>query len=330
MHVIALVNTLNLKKLGHLGVDQLEFVEKDVAGLSSDTPIIVFSHIPLFAMYPDWGWGTDDATQALSYLRRFSSVTCLNGHVHQLFSKTEGNVTFYSGTTTAYPLPHPGDGPAPKPVTLPAGKLARRAGHPRGQLHQGSDRPGIERGQAAMTLTDIMLRIGFAASLAVSAASHAYLYVHGYQHIPTIGTAFLIQASVSFALALLILAGRARMAALGCGRGGGGSLVAFALSRTVGLFGFSERGWEPSPYAAISVCAEVLTVLLWAGALVRWRWLTEVPQPHLDESARLRPLLARALDRVSALDLRAKIAATAFLNADRAGIAEVDTAGQPF
>ncbi|MDT5009606.1 MAG: hypothetical protein QOH57_1223, partial [Mycobacterium sp.] len=120
VHVIALVNTLNLKKLGHLGTDQLEFVEKDVAGLSSDTPIIVFSHIPLFAMYPDWGWGTDDATQALSYLRRFSSVTCLNGHVHQLFSKTEGNVTFYSGTTTAYPLPHAGDGPAPKPLTLPA------------------------------------------------------------------------------------------------------------------------------------------------------------------------------------------------------------------
>jgi 3',5'-cyclic AMP phosphodiesterase CpdA len=123
VHVIGLVNTLNLQKLGHLGPDQLEFIEKDVAPLSSDTPIIVFSHIPLFAMYPDWGWGTDDATQALSYLKRFSSVTCLNGHVHQLFSKTEGNVTFYSGTTTAYPLPAPGQGPAPKPMTLPAGKL---------------------------------------------------------------------------------------------------------------------------------------------------------------------------------------------------------------
>jgi 3',5'-cyclic AMP phosphodiesterase CpdA len=123
VHVIALVNTLKGRKLGHLGVEQLEFVEKDVARLSSDTPIIVISHIPLFAMYPDWGWGTDDAAQALGYLRRFASVTCLNGHVHQLFSKREGNVTFYSGTTTAYPLPHPGDGPAPKPVTLPAGKL---------------------------------------------------------------------------------------------------------------------------------------------------------------------------------------------------------------
>jgi hypothetical protein len=138
VHVIGLVNTLNLKKLGHLGADQLEFIEKDVAALSPDTPIIVFSHIPLFAMYPDWGWGTDDATQALSYLRRFSSVTCLNGHVHQLFSKTEGNVAFYSGTTTAYPLPHPGDGPGPKPLNLPAGKLhdalgIREVSYTRGQ-----------------------------------------------------------------------------------------------------------------------------------------------------------------------------------------------------
>jgi Icc protein len=123
VHFITLVNTLSLEKLGHLGTDQLEFVRKDVAGLSSDTPIVVFSHIPLFAMYPNWGWGTDDATQALAYLRRFSSVTCLNGHVHQLFTKTEGNITFHSATTTAYPLPHPGQAPAPAPVTLPAGKL---------------------------------------------------------------------------------------------------------------------------------------------------------------------------------------------------------------
>jgi 3',5'-cyclic AMP phosphodiesterase CpdA len=123
VHVISLVNTLSLEKLGHLGSEQLDFVRNDVAGLSNDTPIVVFAHIPLFAMFPGWGWGTDDAVQALSYLRRFSSVTCLNGHVHQLFSKTEGNVTFHSATTTAYPLPHPGDGPAPTPVTLPAGKL---------------------------------------------------------------------------------------------------------------------------------------------------------------------------------------------------------------
>lgn len=149
VHLIALVNTLNLRKLGHLGTDQLEFVKKDVARLSSDTPIIVFSHIPLFAMYPQWGWGTDDATQALSYLRRFSSVTCLNGHVHQLFSKTEDNVTFYSGTTTAYPLPRPGDGPAPKPVTLPAGKLRDALG-----IREVS----YARGEAALALKETALQ----------------------------------------------------------------------------------------------------------------------------------------------------------------------------
>ncbi|AGP65861.1 metallophosphoesterase [Mycobacterium intracellulare] len=149
VHLIALVNTLNLRKLGHLGVDQLEFVKKDVGHLPSDTPIIVFSHIPLFAMYPQWGWGTDDAAQALSYLRRFSSVTCLNGHVHQLFSKTEDNVTFHSGTATAYPLPRPGDGPAPKPVTLPAGKL-------RDAL--GIREVGYTTGESALALKERALR----------------------------------------------------------------------------------------------------------------------------------------------------------------------------
>ncbi|MFD7341069.1 metallophosphoesterase family protein [Streptomyces violascens] len=143
VHVIALVNSLNLKKLGHLGADQLEFVRKDVAGLSGDTPIVVFSHIPLFAMYPAWGWGTDDAVLALSCLRRFASVTCLNGHVHQLFTKTEGHVTFHSATTTAYPLPHPGDGPAPAPVTLPAGRLRQALGIRDVTYKRGSGSPVV-------------------------------------------------------------------------------------------------------------------------------------------------------------------------------------------
>jgi len=139
VHFIALVNTLNLEKLGHLGTEQLDFVRQDVAALHSDTPIVVFSHIPLFAMYPDWGWGTDDALQALSYLKRFSSVTCLNGHVHQLFSKTEGNVTFHSATTTAYPLPKPGTAAAPAPVTLPAGQLRQALG-----IREVSYQPGAQ------------------------------------------------------------------------------------------------------------------------------------------------------------------------------------------
>jgi Icc protein len=128
VHIISLVNTTSVDALGHLGPDQLDFVRRDVAGLSSETPVIVFSHIPLFAMYPTWGWSTDDAVTLLAMLRRFGSVTCLNGHVHQLFTKTEGNVTFHSAAPTCYPLPLPGHAPAPLPVTLPAGRLAAALG----------------------------------------------------------------------------------------------------------------------------------------------------------------------------------------------------------
>lgn len=115
---------------------------------------------------------------------------------------------------------------------------------------------------------NIFLRLALAASLAVTAFSHAYLYVHGYQHIPMIGTSFLIQASVSFSLALLVAAGGPWWLEWSAAALAGGSLVAFALSRTVGLFGFTERGWDPAPHAALSVGSEVLCVVLWAAALV--------------------------------------------------------------
>src|ERR1700757_1236288 len=112
------------------------------------------------------------------------------------------------------------------------------------------------------------LRLGLAVSLAVSAVIHAYLYIHGYQHIPMIGTAFLIQASVSFALSLLIVVGGPWWLDWAAAAMAGGSLVAFVLSRTVGLLGFTERGWDPSPHAALSVASEALCVLLWGGAFV--------------------------------------------------------------
>ena len=121
-----------------------------------------------------------------------------------------------------------------------------------------------------MTVTGLLIRIGFAASLVISAASHAYLYVHGYRHIPDIGAAFLTQASVSFAIALLILLGGPGWLRWAGAAVAGGSLAAFVLSRTGGVLGFSELGWDPAPHAALSVGAEVLTVLLWAGDLVRW------------------------------------------------------------
>jgi hypothetical protein len=119
-----------------------------------------------------------------------------------------------------------------------------------------------------MTFAGVITRIGIAAALAVSGISHAYLYIHGYQHIPTIGAAFILQASVSFAVAALILIGGPGWLRWAAAMVAGGALVAFVLSRTVGLFGFSERGWQPSPHAAVSVVAELLTVGLWVAYLI--------------------------------------------------------------
>jgi 3',5'-cyclic AMP phosphodiesterase CpdA len=130
VHFIGLVNVVNLKAggLGDLGADQLAWIEDDVKGLSASTPIVVFAHIPLWTIYPDWGWGTDDAAQALSYLKRFGSVTVLNGHIHQVMQKVEGNVTFHTARSTAFPQPAPGQGPSPGPMKVPDDQLRTMLG----------------------------------------------------------------------------------------------------------------------------------------------------------------------------------------------------------
>ena len=129
-HFIGLVNVLNLKAggLGTLGHEQLEWLEKDVAKLKSSTPIVVFAHIPLWSVYPQWGWGTDDSEQALSYMKRFGSVTVLNGHIHQTMQKIEGNITFHTACSTAFPQPQPGQADAPGPMKVPAEKLRSMLG----------------------------------------------------------------------------------------------------------------------------------------------------------------------------------------------------------
>jgi hypothetical protein len=127
----------------------------------------------------------------------------------------------------------------------------------------------------------VIARLALSLSLAVSGVVHAYLYVHGYQHIPNIGPAFLWQASAFCALGVLILAGGPAWLRWAAALGAAGSIAAFALSRTVGLLGFSERGWEPSPYAVISIVAEVLTVLIVAATALPRRTTSSVaPAPH--------------------------------------------------
>jgi 3',5'-cyclic-AMP phosphodiesterase len=135
VHFIALINVFNFQPgfksagLATLGDDQLEWLEKDVAGRSASTPIVVLAHLPLWTIYEQWGWGTADAGRALGYLKRFGSVTVLNGHIHQIIQKVEGNVTFHTAASTAFPQPAPGTAAAPGPMKqVPAGELRKYLG----------------------------------------------------------------------------------------------------------------------------------------------------------------------------------------------------------
>jgi 3',5'-cyclic-AMP phosphodiesterase len=125
VHFVGLVNVMNLKAggLGSLGGEQLEWLEKDVKHLSKSTPVVVFAHIPLWSVYPEWGWGTEDSAQALGYLNKFGSVSVLNGHIHQVMQKVEGNVTFHTAMSTAFPQPKPGTAPSPGPMKVPDEQL---------------------------------------------------------------------------------------------------------------------------------------------------------------------------------------------------------------
>jgi 3',5'-cyclic AMP phosphodiesterase CpdA len=123
VHFIGLVNVVQLEGMGRLGQPQLDWLKKDLAGLKNSVPIVLFAHIPLWAVYPTWGWGTSDSEQALAMLKRFGSVTVLNGHIHQVMQKVEGNVSFHTATSTAFPQPAPGSAPSPGPLKVPAEKL---------------------------------------------------------------------------------------------------------------------------------------------------------------------------------------------------------------
>src|SRR5947207_522421 len=131
VHFIGLVNVMNLQAggLGVLGDEQLKWLAKDVEGLGDSTPIVVFAHVPLWTIYPKWGWGTQDSEQALALLKRFANVTVLNGHIHQVLQKVEGNVTFHTARSTAFPQPEPGKADSPGPLkNVPAEKLKSMLG----------------------------------------------------------------------------------------------------------------------------------------------------------------------------------------------------------
>jgi 3',5'-cyclic-AMP phosphodiesterase len=123
VHFVGLNNCVQVDAMGNLGADQLAWLKADLGGLSASTPVVVFAHIPLWMVYEKWGWGTQDGATALSYMKRFGSVTVLNGHIHQIVQKVEGNVSFHTAMSTAFPQPAPGAAPGPGPMAVPAGKL---------------------------------------------------------------------------------------------------------------------------------------------------------------------------------------------------------------
>ncbi|MBV9653147.1 MAG: metallophosphoesterase [Acetobacteraceae bacterium] len=144
VHFVGLNNVQDLKAggLGNLGRDQLTWLERDLAGRASSQPIVVFAHVPLWTVSQEWGWGTDDGAQALALLRRFGSVTVLNGHIHQIMQKVEGTVAFHTACSTAFPQPAPGTAASPGPIKdLPAGRLRSTLGVTR--IARVAGKPGL-------------------------------------------------------------------------------------------------------------------------------------------------------------------------------------------
>ena len=144
-HFMALVNVAELKGggMGSLGPEQLAWIEADLKDRSASTPIVVFAHIPLWTVYPQWGWGTEDSARALDLLKRFGSVTVLNGHIHQVMQKVEGNVTFHTARSTAFPQPAPGSAPSAGPMKVPAEQLRTMLGIANVTFKQGEARLAI-------------------------------------------------------------------------------------------------------------------------------------------------------------------------------------------
>lgn len=138
VHYVALVNVFDFESMGVLGADQLAWLEGDLAPLPAAQPVVVFAHVPLYALYPQWGWTTQDGARALSLLARFDAVTVLNGHIHQVIEHREGNIRFATANATAYPQPAPGSAPKPGPKTLPPTELLHAIGYRTVELGAGA------------------------------------------------------------------------------------------------------------------------------------------------------------------------------------------------
>ena len=203
MHFIGLINVFDFQPgfksagLAQLGDEQLEWMEKDVAPLCGSTPIVVLAHLPLWTVYEKWGWGTADSGRALGYLKRFGSVTVLNGHIHQIMQKVEGNLTFHTAISTAFPQPAPGAAPAPGPMLVPPEQLPKQLGLRTVNYVPGKQHPGPDRNPARglgsrsddrplFVAAACRRRCGAsAADPATRAAAPATVVIDGYEYNPS-------------------------------------------------------------------------------------------------------------------------------------------------
>ncbi|HEY1655259.1 MAG TPA: metallophosphoesterase [Candidatus Tumulicola sp.] len=139
VHYVALVNVDDFaaESMGALGTEQLAWLESDLRSIPRSRPVVVFAHVPLYALYPAWGWTTADGSKALALLAPFDRVTVLNGHIHQVIEHLEGNIRFASANATAYPQPAPGTAPKPGPLVLPHDQLLHVIGYRTVEMHDG-------------------------------------------------------------------------------------------------------------------------------------------------------------------------------------------------
>ena len=93
-----------------VGAEQRAWLKDDLAKVSADTPVIVFSHSPLYKYYKDWNFWTDDADEVQAILKRFATVTVIHGHTHQLLTNRIGNISFHGMLSTAWPWPYAPEG----------------------------------------------------------------------------------------------------------------------------------------------------------------------------------------------------------------------------
>ncbi|MDO5552979.1 MAG: metallophosphoesterase [Planctomycetia bacterium] len=83
-----------------------KWLADDLAKLSDEQPVVLFSHSPLYHLYKNWNFWTEDAEEVQAILNRFKTMTVIHGHTHQMLTNRIGNIDFHGLLSTAWPWPY--------------------------------------------------------------------------------------------------------------------------------------------------------------------------------------------------------------------------------